>query len=601
MRGRDGVLRFISNLRQELDKLTTFQLTLIIVVFLVFMIWPLLSIIGGAFIDDGSFTTRHMSAVFDDPELWRMPNEWELTLFRSTERVLIIGLVDCGAIFNSLFIALFTTIFSTVIGVMLAYIMYKYEFRGKGILKGLILIPLIAPPFVGALGVREFISQNGIINQVLFEQLHILPQAIWITGLPAIILVETLHFYTLVYLNAYSSFVNIDPSLEEQAENMGARGFFKFRSVTLPLAMPGIEAGAILTFILSLEDLGTPIIFSQGAYSYPARHTITLYILNNWAPQYIGQYNFKVMALCVLLLVMALTCFVIIRKYISLKQYAMMSKGGTWQPVTIKPSRKQLVLFGIFIAGLLSFALMPHIGILKLSLTQGGIGGLTLANYKYMFSNVHMYTPIKNSLIYAFSAVFIIIILGTMAAYIIARKKLPGILALDMLVTMPLAIPGIVLGIGMFVVFYGTGIFRPENPAFVIVAAYVVRKIPFAVRAAYAGLQQTHEALEEASLNVGASKIKTLIKITLPLISMSIVAGAMLSFVYVISEVSTSILLGATNPELAPITWKIKELFFHADFNEAAALGVLLMVIQTVSIVTTNYLLKNRAAVMTGL
>jgi len=542
-----------------------------------------------------------MSAVFDDPELWRMPNEWELTLFRSTERVLIIGLVDCGAIFNSLFIALFTTIFSTVIGVMLAYIMYKYEFRGKGILKGLILIPLIAPPFVGALGVREFISQNGIINQVLFEQLHILPQAIWITGLPAIILVETLHFYTLVYLNAYSSFVNIDPSLEEQAENMGARGFFKFRSVTLPLAMPGIEAGAILTFILSLEDLGTPIIFSQGAYSYPARHTITLYILNNWAPQYIGQYNFKVMALCVLLLVMALTCFVIIRKYISLKQYAMMSKGGTWQPVTIKPSRKQLVLFGVFIAGLLSFALMPHIGILKLSLTQGGIGGLTLANYKYMFSNVHMYTHIKNSLIYAFSAVFIIIILGTMAAYIIARKKLPGILALDMLVTMPLAIPGIVLGIGMFVVFYGTGIFRPENPAFVIVAAYVVRKIPFAVRAAYAGLQQTHEALEEASLNVGASKIKTLIKITLPLISMSIVAGAMLSFVYVVSEVSTSILLGATNPELAPITWKIKELFFHADFNEAAALGVLLMVIQTVSIVTTNYLLKNRAAVMTGL
>jgi ABC-type Fe3+ transport system permease subunit len=188
-----------------------------------------------------------------------------------------------------------------------------------------------------------------------------------------------------------------------------------------------------------------------------------------------------------------------------------------------------------------------------------------------------------------------------MAAYIISRKKIPGLLALDMLVTMPLAIPGIVLGIGLFVVFYGTGIFPASNPAFVIVAAYVIRKIPFAVRAAYAGLQQTHEALEEASLNVGASKLRTIIKITLPLISMSIVAGAMLSFVYVISEVSTSILLGATNPEMAPITWKIKELFFHADFNEAAALGVLLMIIQTITIVAANYLLKNRAEVMTGL
>ena len=594
------VVSFVRNLRRELDKLTTFQLAIILIVFFLFMIWPLMSIIGGAFWDDG-FTTKYISAVFNDPELWRMPGQWELALTKTTENYFIIGLTDCGAIFNSLFIALFTTIFSTIIGVALAYVMYKYDFKYKTLLKALILVPLIAPPFVGALGVREFIGQTGIINQIFYEQLHILPKAIWVTGIPAIVLVESLHFYTLVYLNAYSSFVNIDPSLEEQAENMGARGFFKFRSVTLPLALPGIEAGAILTFILSLEDLGTPIIFSQGAYSKPAQHTMTLYILKNWSPQFIGQWDYKVMALCVLLLIIAIICFIIIRKYISLKKYAMMSKGGTWQPVTIKASRKQFGLIVLFIAGLLSLALMPHIGIQKLSLTKGGLSGMTLSNYSYMLSNVHMYTPIKNSLIYSFLSVFVIIIIGTMAAYIISRKKLPGLLALDMLVTMPLAIPGIVLGIGLFIVFYGTPFFNPTNPAYVIVAAYVVRKIPFAVRAAYAGLQQTHEALEEASLNVGASKIRTLWKITLPLISMSIVAGAMLSFVYVISEVSTSILLGATNPDLAPITWKIKELFFHADFNEAAALGVFLMVIQTVSIILTNYLLKNRAEVMTGL
>lgn len=594
------ISHFFLGLKRELDKLTTIQLVIILAVFLVFMIWPLFSIISGAFWD-GGFTTQHFGEVFSDPELWRGPTSWDLTMFRNTEEVFIIGLTDCGAIFNSLFIALFTTIFSTIVGVMLAYIMYRYDFPLKWLFKALILVPLIAPPFVGALGVREFIWHNGIINDIFYQQLHILPKAIWITGIPAIVLVESLHFYTLVYLNAYSSFVNIDPTLEEQAENVGSRGFFKFRSITLPLAMPGIEAGAILTFILSLEDLGTPIIFSQGAYSYPARHTITLYILNNWAPQFIGQYNYKVMALCVILLVIALTCFLVIRKYISLRKYAMMSKGGTWQPVSVKASRKQLTLITVFIVGLLSVALMPHMGILKLSLTKGGVAGLTLDNYRYMFSNVHMYTPIVNSMGYSFVSVLLIIIIGTMAAYIIARKKLPGILALDMLVTMPLAIPGIVLGIGLFIVFYGTPIFESTNPVYVIVAAYVIRKIPFAVRSAYAGLQQTHEALEEASLNLGASKLRTMAKITLPLISMSIVAGAMLSFVYVISEVSTSILLGATNPDLAPITWKIKELFFHADFNEAAALGVFLMVVQTVSIVATNYLLKNRAEVMTGL
>jgi ABC-type Fe3+ transport system permease subunit len=134
------------------------------------------------------------------------------------------------------------------------------------------------------------------------------------------------------------------------------------------------------------------------------------------------------MALCVLLLAIALACFVIIRKYISLRKYAMMSKGGTWQPVTLRASRRQVALIIGFIVVLLGFALMPHIGIFKLSFTKGGLGGLTLDNYRYMFSNVHMYTPIKNSLIFSFVSVILIIIVGTMAAYIIARKKIPGLL-----------------------------------------------------------------------------------------------------------------------------------------------------------------------------
>ncbi len=160
----NSVVRFVRQMRRELDRLTTLQLALILFVFSLFMIYPLLSIIGGAFWDDG-FTAQNMKAVFDDPELWRSPGQWDMTFYKNTERVLSIGLTDCGAIINSFLIAIFTTLFSTIIGVTLAYVMYKYEFPGKTIFKALILVPLIAPPFVGALGVREFISHNGIINR----------------------------------------------------------------------------------------------------------------------------------------------------------------------------------------------------------------------------------------------------------------------------------------------------------------------------------------------------------------------------------------------------------------------------------------------------
>ncbi|MFQ6089696.1 MAG: ABC transporter permease [Candidatus Methanofastidiosia archaeon] len=595
-------MRYVAYKRifREIDALTTLQLVATVLLFSIFLIYPLVSVVGGAFWEDG-FTLYHLKSVFKDPELFRTPANWDTTLLKNTEDYVVVGLFDFGAIFNSLFIALFTALFSTIIGVIFAYIMARYDFKLKTFFKAAILIPLIVPPFVGALGVLQFIGKNGLINTIFFDYLNILPKKIWITGIPAIILVETLHFYTLVYLNVFSSLVNIDPSLEEQAENVGAKGFFKLRTITLPLAMPGIEAGAILTFILALEDLGTPIIFSQGDYSYPARHTLTLYILNHWAPQFIGQYNLKVMALSVILLAIALVGFVIVRKYISLRRYAMLTKGSIWQPLMRDATKTKTFLILTFTISLLLLALMPHIGVIYMSLTRGGHAGITLFHYKNLIVNPHIYTPIKNSLVYAMESVFVIIILGTSVAYIISRKKIPGRLILDVLSTMPIAIPGIVIGIGMFIVFYGTPIFPMTSPAMILVASYVIRKIPFAVRAAYAGLQQTHEALEEASLNLGASRIRTLWKITLPLISMSIVAGAMLSFVYVISEVSTSILLGAVNPDLAPMTWKLKDLFFHADFNEAAVLGVLLMTIQAVSIIATNYLLKNRAEVMTGL
>jgi ABC-type Fe3+ transport system permease subunit len=191
------------------------------------------------------------------------------------------------------------------------------------------------------------------------------------------------------------------------------------------------------------------------------------------------------------------------------------------------------------------------------------------------------------------------------AAYIISRRDIPGRTALDLLVTSPIALPGIVIATGYFTLFYNTPIFPIGAPAFLITMSFLVRKFPFTVRAAYAGLQQTPVALEEASLNVGASRNKTFASIIMPLIGVSVLAGSLLSFVYCVSEVSTSLLLGSANYYEAPLTYWIRDVnaglppIFGA--GPAAALGVLMMVMQMLVIAATNAILKTRASAMTGI
>jgi ABC-type Fe3+ transport system permease subunit len=188
---------------------------------------------------------------------------------------------------------------------------------------------------------------------------------------------------------------------------------------------------------------------------------------------------------------------------------------------------------------------------------------------------------------------------------LIARRDIPGKTALDLLVTAPIALPGIVIATGYFTLFYGTALFPPEGPAFLITMSYMVRKFPFTVRAAFAGLQSTPVILEEASLNMGASRNQTFRKITMPLIAVSVLAGSLLSFVYSVSEVSTSLILGSVGRQQAPMTFWTKEILqatgpYGGPYN-AACLGVLMMVLQMIVITLTNKILGAKSAAISGI
>lgn len=604
---RDFLRKKIREIRWTMESLSWIQLTLTLAFFIIFMIIPLLSVVQKAFTDsNGNLSLSWFNLIFTNPFFIKNPFEVLINakFFTIVGETLYITGIDFGVVLNSIFVALITTIISTVLGTSMAFIMARYKFRGKAIFQTAMIIPLLSSPFIGAIGIQRMIGRLGVLNILFHDTLHILPFRIVLDGLAAVIFVQVLHFFALVYVNAYTAFVNIDPTMEEQAENLGSRGFHLFRTITFPLALPGIQAGAILTFILSIEDLGTPIVFHS---STQATKLLTYQVFNKiFAPT--GDIDPMAPALGLILLVIAMAGFILIRKYVSLRQYAMISKGGTWHPRLSIPTKKQAVIFYVFMIIVLAFALIPHTGVFLLSIAKTWPATVlptetTLGNFGLLFEDSAIGRSISNSLIYSVVATIIMVILGTSAAYIIARKKLPGRDALDILVTLPVAIPGIVIAIGYFTTFLNTPLSPLISAVPLLIISYTLRKIPFTIRSVYAGLQQTHEVLEEASSNLGARATTTFRRIILPLISVNILAGGMLSFVYSMSEVSTSLILGGVQPESAPLTWKMQDVLWQVSGGpfQAAVLGLLLMLIQIVIIVVINKVLKQRVSVITGI
>lgn len=606
-------------LRRELDTLTGVQLIAVLVTFILFLILPLISVVAYSFTDPntGLPSLFHFQNLFQDTNIWPWyfdPGSQQWYFFGDL-RTVIVGATDVtiqgwdlGAIINSIYVAIITTFFSVLLGVFLAFIVARYDFFGKSIIRTVLIFPILATPFVGAIGIKAFLGLNGLINNLFYDTLHLFPLQLQLKGLAAIIFVQSLSFFSLVYLNAYSSFMSIDPSLEEQAENLGAKGSKLFRSVTLPLAMPGIQAGAILTFILSIEDLGTPIVFQEDTQ---AAHTLAFQVFDSFASGSLG-IDPKGPAIGIILLIFALSGFLAIRKYAGVRSYESGTKGGQWNPRVRRISNRTTVLLYAVLIPLLFLALIPQISVIMLSFAGPWASNSvlptewTLEHYSILTTYPAVTQSITFTLLYGAIATVIIVLLGTSAAYIIARRDIPGKTYFDLLVTSPIALPGIVIATGYFVLYYGTPFFPYDAPAFLIIMSYTVRKFPFTVRAAYAGLQSTPVVLEEASQNMGASKNQTFAKITMPLIGVSVLAGSLLSFVYSVSEVSTSLILGSLGPEQAPMTFWTKEVLAshsssYSPANSAATLGVLMMAMQMTVITVTNKILGARSSAMTGI
>jgi len=601
-------------LRWEMDALSTTQLSAFLLIVLAFLIEPLLLTVYNTFTAGLEWFAILLNSPFYSPITVRYIDTFpyiavslnaagQIVEWAGADTLYIRG-VDLGVVGNTLAVGVSTATIATALGTGIAYVYARYIFPLKEAIRVLLLIPLLSTPFVGAIGLRRMLSADGPINVLFYEVLGLAPARIVFDGLAAMVLVQSLIFYPIVFLNAYAAFMSVDPTLEEQAENMGASGFKLFRTVTLPLALPGIEAGAILVFILSIEDLGTPIVIGGLAHK-----TLTYQIFDILRNQLGGGFNPLAGAMTVTLMVLSLAAFIAIRRYVSLRQYAYISKGGRWRP----RARSLRPLASIpLIAALIMVALagsMPQVSVTLLALTDEWKPGdllphrFTLKNYLSLLEDPGISRSIANSLIYSAAATAVIVLVGTGLAYIVTRKSIPGRGLLDFVATLPIALPGVVIAGGLFYAFVGTPLSPLLNPAPLLVVAYIIRKMPFTVRSVVAGLQQTHIALEEAARSVGAGRARTMATIVIPLILANILAGALLSFVYSMSEVSSSLVFGGfKGGTYAPMTWKMLDILSQLGFglHAAAAMGTVLMGLQLLAIVVSTGVMKARVEAVTG-
>lgn len=599
----------LRRIRREFDLMTSLQTLVAFSILLVFLMAPLALMVGQAFLYRGRVSLSWFFDIVGSTEFVSLAPRGG-RLFEVHRGIMYIWGNDHGILLNSLIIAVAVASLCSVIGVITAMIMARYRFWGKDILRVLLLVPLLATPFVNAYVIGKlFNPREGLINFFFYDLLHLLPWRIDIDGLVGIALAQTLSFYPIVYLNVLASLMNIDPSVEEQAENLGARGFRLFRTVTLPLSLPGLAAGAIIVFIFSLEDLGAPIGFIGARANPLARKIVSYQVYSSFAEALTGGISPKTAALAVIITLLAGVSFILIKRYVSLRSYAMLSKGGRWSPRMRKPPWRGQIVVYLFLVSLVVMASMPQIGTVLLATTNWAVSGTlpTKATTEYLSTlttNPDVTRAIVNSLLYSGAAVAIMVIVGASIAYVVARRDVPGRSLLDVMATIPVAVPGITLAVGYFLFF--SGYFRRTpldpllDPALLLIFAYSVRRLPFTTRSVFAGLQQVDVSLEESSLNLGANRAKTFFRIVLPLIVSHILGGSILSFVYSMSEVSTSVTLGALREDRVPITFFISQIVYGVAAVGAVSIGaalcVLLMAVQITAMAISNYVLKQKVA-----
>lgn len=476
-----------------------------------------------------------------------------------------------GTLFNSLKVTFSVTILSAVIAIPLAYIMTTVKIKGSGFLQGLIIISMMSPPFIGAYSWILLLGRNGAITNFLKDTFNITTPDIY--GFTGIVLVLTLQLTPLIFLYLMGALKSIDNSLLEAAESMGCVGYKKIMKVVVPLIIPTLLSGALLVFMRALADFGTPMLIGEGY------KTIPVLIFNEFISEMGGDDAFAA-AISVIVIILALTVF-LIQKYISNRKAFSMNSLNPIQAKKEKGWKNFWSHFYVYLYVALAFLPQLYVMYTAFLKTSGRIfvDGYSLDSFKMALERGN--DAITNTFIIGFSALALVILLAILIAYVTVRRRNSMTNLLDIIAMVPYIVPGSVLGIALLLSFNKPPILL-SGTAFIMIIAFVIRRLPYTIRSSAANVLQISPSIEEASMSLGASNIKTFFKITLPMMLPGVISGAILSWVTIISELSTSILLYTARTKT--MTVAIYSEVIRGNYGTAAALSTILSVVTIISL-----------------
>ena len=474
---------------------------------------------------------------------------------------------------NTLLLSALVLLTTTVFGIPLAYILARYRTWGKTVFTALILLPIVLPAYAGVFAFIIFFGKYGTVNLLLLETGLIKTSINFIYGLHGLVFIQSLHMLPFIVLSLSAGFTNIDPCFEEAAEVEGASGFRRFITVTLPLCTPTYLAGAVIVFLWPFTDWLTPMILGQVDFLPSTAYINIAYHFTDMHRKYMG---------IVAVVVSSIVCiglFLLARWWVERKKYTGLSKGTTLEGRVIEPGalvKLGAYLYMFFISGLvliipivLGLAAFSRRWVLEPFPTYW-----TLENFRVIL----LETPllIQNSFLFSGIALLFGIAFGLPAAYLIVRTRVPGKDALDFVITLMLAFPGIAVGVGYLLAFWKD---IPLAQYWIIMPlALFARRLPYFLRMAHSAYLQLDISLEEASEVSGAGKIRTFLNISLPLLVKGVLIGVVMFFIMAFQEISTAIFLYRGGWETLPVGIYLN---WHRamEFGIAAAMAFLMIVI----------------------
>lgn len=514
--------------------------------YLIIVIWPLVSLLGSSVTRDGQFTLAAFSQFFESRLYW-------------------------GTLLNSLVVSVSVTLLALLVAFPLAYFMTMFKVAASPTVQVLVLASMMSPPFIGAYSWVLLLGNNGLITRWVRDSLGIDMPSIY--GFGGILLVLTLQLVPLIFTYLMGAWKTVDVSLLEAAESMGSRGFNRALKVIAPLLLPTVLAGSLLVFVRAFADFGTPMLIGQGF------RTIPVLIYSSFVGE-IGTDSGFAAAISVIVIIVTLAVF-LGQKYLAERKTFSMTAMRNIEPRQLRGW--QNVGVHSYVYGFLFLALAPLLVVVVSAFRKTSYGqfvdGWGLENFTKASDDIWKY--VGNTFSIGLTALVLIVVVAVLVSYLAVRRPNPLNNVLDTMTMVPYVVPGLVIGIALLVAFSSPPL-ALSGTAAIMVIALLLRRLPYTIRSTSALLYQHSPSIEEASLSLGASKLKTLLRVVVPMLAPGILSGAILSWVTIITELSTTLFL--YNNSTQTLALGIYATVIRGQLGTAAALSTILLGLTVLSL-----------------